>query len=385
MEYSDGTRVIVGYQKQHRRYYEASSEHDEAMCLLLSSRHHDPGIAGLGLTVRFEYGSASEDIGRANGTCEHLRGLALYGSIDPTEINDSRSFFSYLSNNRSIVDLEAIFLNQSDLDDIPVFETFFEHNTNLRSIGAQYMKSSTIIPPFISSLLKSKTNRLARIHFGSIDLRDETAAELIYTLNKIGGLHNLLDLWLGGNMIGREACAALHTMLQNPACRIVSLDLSHNYIDDECIPSLVNGFVACSTLKSLNVSDQHLLTKVGWKKLFSKYMSNPRCSIQKFILEADRERNFHFGAEALAESLGRITSLKYLDFVGHDISTPGWRKLSKCLQSPSSGLLELCLDRCNINDIGLSTLFSVLASNTVLQVLQMAFVYGITPGGRRMG
>lgn len=385
MEYSDGTRVIVGYQKQHRRYYEAGSEHDEAMCLLLS-RHHDPGsIAGLGLTVRFQdgSGSASEDIGRAIGTCEHLRGLALYGSIDPTEINDSRSsFFSYLSNNRSIVDLDVLLIDLSDLDDMPVFEPFFEHNTNLRSIGASYLKSSTVIHSFVSSLLKSKMNRLARIHFGSSGLRDETAAELIHTLNKIGGLHNLLDLWLGGNMIGRESCAALRTMLQNPACQIVSLDLSCNHIDDECIPSLVNGFVACSTLESLNVSDQHLLTKVGWKMLFSKYLSNPRCSIQKIILEADRERNnFHFGAEALAESLGRINSLKYLDFVGHDISTPGWRKLSKCLRSPSSGLLELCLDRCNINDVGLSNLFSVLASNTVLQVLQLAFVYGITPSG----
>ena len=127
-------------------------------------------------------------------------------------------------------------------------------------------------------LSQSKMNRLVRIEFHYCHLGDMLAAELFNALNSMPGLRNLLDLQLNNNMIASEGCVALCALLKNSDCRIISLDLSCNPIDDACVGILISGLIACSSLKSLSFGsdrgrgrEELLLTSISWKS------SRPTC------------------------------------------------------------------------------------------------------------
>ena len=315
-----------------------------------------------------------ENLGRAVGNCDHVRDLRMYS--DGHDQSALELFFIWIAHNRSIEIFGFDF--EKDVPD------FFEHNHNLRCIEfLNFHNTPQRITNLISAISRPKTNRLARIDLCEGAIGDTKVADLINALNSMSGLSNLLDLWLEGNEIGKNGCRALFSLLKNPECRIMSLDLSSNPFDDECIAILVGGFVVCETLKyvsigrHVSIGHQELLTVAGWK-ILSSYLSGPRCTLEKISLHQDKVADD--SAAALGDALAMNKNLKCLDFSLNCITPTGWRGISICLAPPSS-ILELNLDETNINDEGAIFFFSALAINTTLKKLKLTDSWNITSAG----
>ena len=228
-------------------------------------------------------------------------------------------------------------------------------------------------------LSRLKINRLARIEFNYCELSDMLAAELFNALNAMSGLHNLLDLRSEGNAIASEGCAALCALLENSDCRLITLDLFDNSIDDACINNLISGLIACYSLEYLSFGKlKNRLTSIGWKA-FSVYLSNPKCLLQKFVLRGFIIRD-ESAVAALGGSLAMNGTLKYLDFGYNEVTPTAWQGISTSLVSHSS-LKELDLSGCNINDEGASDIFLALAEIATLKKLILMYAEGVSSVG----
>ncbi len=366
MNYDDGTRVVAGYQKPDVIQHRAGNEE------IVLSFLNDPDIAGLALYL---FNIDDTNVGRAISNSDHLRTLDIHGAGGIYNGNKDQTFFVWLAHNRSI---ECLDLNHIDLDFV-VLAPFFEHNTNLRCITMNSCcEGSETISTLISVLSQTRMNRLARMDLCFSDISDKQAADLFNALNEMPGLQNLLDLNLRGNMIAGEGCVALYALLENSECGMITLDLSVNDLDDPCLGILTSGLVQCNTLKSLSCGQQRrLFTSAGWD-LFSAYLLNSRCSLEKLTL-AVRSIGDECAA-ILGNSLAVNKSLKYLDFADNEIAPTGWQRLYKCLMAPST-IIELDFSTCDINDEGAYELFSVLANNTSLKKLILVAVEDISPTG----
>jgi hypothetical protein len=371
IEFFDGFRAVVGYQKPKVECHDV--EDDESLHHFLQN---DAVIAGLDIELSdFLDTNQKEKLGRAVSNSDHLRELQIWGTLGPNEIA-LEPFFIWLAHNRSI---EIFRLNRvaiSDQDNFAVLAPFFEKNCKLRCIELRDANVSRCIPALTSALSKSKLNRLARIDLCAGAIGDKKASDLIETINAMSGLPNLLDLWLSGNKIRKGGCVALGELLKNPECNILSLDLSFNLFDDECIGILVDGFVERDTLKSLSISNQQRLTAAGWK-ILSNFLSGSKCKLEKLILHQTNVAED--SATFLGYSLAMNETLKCLDFCHNDISSTGWRGISNCL-APTSTISELNLDESNIDDEAAFVLFSALAINATLKTLVL-FSRHITSAG----
>ena len=384
----DASRAVemVGY---HKPNVECHYIKDEAT--LHRYLQTDAAFAGLHIDLsNFDNDDDNQmqmvnNLGRAVGNSDHyLRVLEIsryFGRRGPFE-TPLDQFFTGLARNRSpkleIFKLHSVAI--SDQDNFEVLTPFFDQNRNIRCIELKYANVSRCIPTLISALSHSKMNRLARIDLSRGVIGDKEATDLINALNTTPGLSNLLDLWLQGNRIRRNGCRALFSLLKNPECRILSLDVSNNVFDDECIEILVGGFVGCDTLKSLSINEQRelrLLTTAGWK-IISTYLSGPSCSLELIILPLSdiEDESAAFLGAALAMNENWIC----LDFSYSTITPTGWRGISNGLAS-SSTILELSLRHTSINDKGAFALFAALANNSTLKKLHMCGSRNITSTG----
>ena len=356
-----GFRSVVGYQKPEVEYHyvqDAESLHHFLQSDAVVSGLHISGDSFFNLNA-----NQMESLGRAVGNSDHLRELQILGELGPDEIA-LEPFFTWIAHNRSI---EIFRLYQvADQYNFTILAPFFEHNRNLRCIELN-SNVSKCIPTIISALSRSNILRLARIDLIGGVIGDKNAAELINTLNAMPGLPSLLDLWLAENKISTRGCVALRALLKNPECNIISLDLSSNPFDDECIGILIDGFIERGTLKSLGLGYlENSLTVAGWK-IFSNYLSGSKCKLEKILL--DRADVADDSTSALGGALAMNGTLKCLDFSDNNITPTGWRGISNCL-APTSTISELNLGiDTNINDEVALIFFSALANNTALKKL----------------
>jgi len=220
---------------------------------------------------------------------------------------------------------------------------------------------------------------LERIDLCDNEISEANAAELINTLNTMPGLHNLLDLCLGGNILCDAACEALCSLLTNPACQIQHLDLRFTCLEDDDLDELVDALTENNTLRSLNLICLDDVTSSGWRRL-SSYLSSPNCSLEKIWLGGNRI--WDATAAPLRNALVGHRTLKCLDLcMSCFVPRSGWRQISKCLREPDPTFVELHLGRCRLNDDDAITIFNALARNSSLKVISMAANDKITSTG----
>jgi Ran GTPase-activating protein (RanGAP) involved in mRNA processing and transport len=362
----------VGYQPPNVKLYQID---DEIMTRLAAN---DPDIEGLlarGYDARLlRDADITNNLGRAISKSTNLRRFKTYGEMCDTI--DCQIFFAWLAHNRSIEHLEISSFNLTTKDIYQHLAPFFLHNARLRCIEiTNVLDASKRIPSLIAALIHSGENRLQKINLSRSGIEDEKCAELIDALNKMTGLHNLLELDLGGNQLGRKSCVSISELIRNPVCRIQILGLSNSRISDECMGNLISGLATNTSIKVLDFWSRYLRT--GWQVLFI-FLSSPRCSIE--TLTALGGGISDESATSLGDSLA--VNLKSLSISINEITSKGWRAVSNGLRGVSSTLVELILDECRmLCDEGAVAIFEALASNQTLKKLSLRYCEEITSNG----
>jgi hypothetical protein len=215
----DSLRATVGYQPPNVTLY---SVNDDIVTRLAAN---DPNIEGLDVDVVCmddDDDARAETLGRAIGKSIYLRSLTIGGirggfaryAQSPSTL---QSFFIWIAHNRSIEEIKIhdFDFNDKDLDIIQLFAPFVELNTNLRCVEITRSRNLGVkMPSLISALIQMKKNSLERVNIHGNGIEDVHTASLLNALNVKPGLHNLLDLNLYGNYVGKEGCVALCTLLE---------------------------------------------------------------------------------------------------------------------------------------------------------------------------
>mmetsp|Transcript_20121 Transcript_20121/g.43688 ORF Transcript_20121/g.43688 Transcript_20121/m.43688 type:complete len:639 (+) Transcript_20121:129-2045(+) len=323
-----------------------------------------------------------EEAGRCIGDNTHLKKLAIKGESMEWEGDSSTrecflEFAAGLARNRSI---EHLSLEECCLGDgaavsaITTLTPLFEHSINLHSldiIGCDIGDESTQL--LASSLLRRcNKSSFQRIILDANKISDESAGELIGALE---GHHNLVELSLGDNEIGRRGCIALKNLLSSPKTKLKELNLENNQIGDDGIAVLTKSLFNNTALKELKLSFNCNITQAGWR-VFSTCLQNSNSAIEK--LDVSSTNIADEGVTALGHALSNNTKLKTLNCYDLNsngipqVTATGWKAFFSCLRNPVSALQQIDLRYSSIDEGGLAVLANALASNSTVKMLDLS-------------
>ena len=196
----NNTRVVVGYRAPadlecHYTYANDENENDPIRWLSVN----DPSVSDLRLRLAdHDVRSRTTQTGHAISKSHFIRRLDCWNDYSEAfeTSEDLSNFCKHLAQNRSI---QHLTLRRFQHEQLMILAPVFEHNCHhLRCIEISDAGMWKGISPPILNLLKSKSSRLERIDLCYNKISEAKSAELINTLNTMPGLHNLLDLCLGG-------------------------------------------------------------------------------------------------------------------------------------------------------------------------------------------
>jgi len=128
-------------------------------------------------------------------------------------------------------------------------------------------------------------------------------------------------------------------------CKVKSLILDFNGLNDATVQSLSNALLHNTTLKSLSLQDK-LITNAGWVIL-----STSLCGIMLNKLDIGRNLIDDIAINALTNALLNNSMLKTLSCYENPAVTPaGWMNLSAILRNPTSALEVIYVRNNSIND-----------------------------------
>eukprot|EP00984_Skeletonema_dohrnii_P011453 scaffold4580_cov73-Skeletonema_dohrnii-CCMP3373.AAC.4 len=231
---------------------------------------------------------------------------------------------------------------------------------NCRNLTSLYLNGNELITVAglrsLSTLLQSAHCRVECLDLDGFNIDNDGAAELaaglgslprlktLYLANNsigdqglqclVGGLVNcnLEQLILSTNLCSLSGNRSLGTLVQR-ATSLKSLNLNGNTIDDEGLQCLVEDMANCCSLQTLNLSDNHLITAVGLRKLSAFFQSDNCCLKELWLFGINFGDD---GAAALANGLIGNESLTDLRFDLSGITARGWAAFSKLLCDTSS-------------------------------------------------
>ena len=222
---------------------------------------------------------------------------------------------------------------------------------------------------------------MERIDFAACRIGDEGVGDLINAINNTPELSCLLELCLSSNHVGQLGCTAIGKLLKRSECRVRTLELDNNELNDKCINILVDAFIVNKTLKFMELEHQKFVTPIGWC-VFSAYMSHPTCVLDKACFRGDHLDDsvlISLGTTLAVNKKMKVVSLTNCRQLGATIL--GWRGFSTGLRYPDTVLRELMLNRCNINDDGVVALAMALAKNKSLKILNLSDNRSISSSG----
>ena len=193
-------------------------------------------------------------------------------------------------------------------------------------------------------------------------------------------MHHLVDLYLAGNQIRTNCCAAICELLTHPACILQTLYLGNNdNIDDECMAMLLNFLAKNNTIKHLILNSESNVTASGWMKL-PDVLSNPLCAVEALFIG---DNNFDDSTTwPLGHALCSNRTLKILNVSNCFEADPdGWRGLTEFLKSPDCALEELYMNSISVEELSALAVFSNLSKNNTLKKFSMADNDWILPEG----
>jgi hypothetical protein len=272
-----------------------------------------------------------------------------------------------LVRNRS---LEKFALNLKFAEHVDIFQSitpFFKHNNNLRHVEI-YNPTPRALQS-LSMVLLSKCKMIESVTVHDVRNSDEGAVEFFASMNH---MHSLLKLIFRCNYLGIEGCAALATLLGDPASKLQVLDLGKTeFLNDDCIAILGEALIGHIYLRTLSLDRIDLLGDSDWRTIAS-ILSHPMCLLEKMDLSCTFIDDD--GATQLGNALAMNNTLKQL-FISNNphITSTGWEGFSICLRTPMSALEFLIAQQSEIDDDGFMSMFTALVGNSSLKGLNVRY------------
>jgi Ran GTPase-activating protein (RanGAP) involved in mRNA processing and transport len=148
-------------------------------------------------------------------------------------------------------------------------------------------------------------------------------------------------------------------------CKVESLILHSNGLNDATLQSLSNALLHNTTLKSLNLGSNRAITNAGWVAL-----SIPLQGIMLEMLDISENSIGDIGINAIVEAIENNFCLRELSLTNNSISGEGAIALATVLQNPNFALKKLDINNNSIGDNGVIALSTILRHpNSTLQTL----------------
>ena len=205
---------------------------------------------------------------------------------------------------------------------------FFENNSNLCKLVVQDCQFGPVCAHQLSLAVRGCNKSLKVVTLTEIDTGGDAFAEIIEALAERPQLE---ELYLERMNAGRNDCTALVNLLRSTATELHTLDLRNNDIDDEGVIALV-GALTNRNLCVLDLSSNRITAR-GWQNLAS-LLQNPNCNLVKLDLGSNNVGDE--GALIFANALASNRKLEVLDLSSSGITTLGWFGFSKVLCDTSS-------------------------------------------------
>ncbi|XP_072891766.1 NACHT, LRR and PYD domains-containing protein 3-like isoform X1 [Hemitrygon akajei] len=197
------------------------------------------------------------------------------------------------------------------------------------------------------------------------------------------GLHKCQELSLGGTELGDSGVKLVSAAVRNPECKIQKLQLRDVGLTDSGAKDLASALSTNPSLTKLDLS----ANKLGDSgvKLVSAALRSPECKIQKLWLHNVGLTDS--GAKDLASALSTNPSLTELDLSDNKLGDSGVKLVSAALRNPKCEIQKLVLENVSLTDSGVDNLVSALSANPSLMDLYLtsnSLTDGSVPALRRL-
>jgi len=240
-------------------------------------------------------------------------------------------FCNGLSQNNSIGMIEFHSVDLSGGDIFGMMLPFFQHNTRLHAIAIQDCNNfgAEGCRLFSVALSSCATKTLEDVIISDAGLGDGQIVDIILALS----MHPcLVSVSFCGNIMERNACMALSTLIQWTTTELLDLELDGNAIGDEGMELLVTGLSSSASLDMLRLGNNGI-TSIGIEAL-SNVLKSPNSQLSHLVLNYNSFGDN--GANILASSLANNVSLKILYLFRCNITDEGWKAFAKLICDSSS-------------------------------------------------
>ena len=193
----------------------------------------------------------------------------------------------------------------------------------------------------------------------------------------LANISTLKSLDLGINrLITPVDWESFFNSLQSRGAQLKKLDIRYNKVGGASAAALGSLVSSMSTLKTFvmnGMSHDELMTRQGWQTFFTT-LQDSNLNLVKLYLSDNSI--YDEGLQLLVRVVSRMSSLKCLSLSSNKRVTPtGWRALTGLLRSPNVALKEVCLNENYIDDDTVVAFASALEHNKTLKELSLDECY----------
>ena len=197
------------------------------------------------------------------------------------------------------------------------------------------LKRSSRAPPSVSKNYDMESIRVRELHFGGNKLVGGMAFDWDRFVFKISQLPRLEYLDLDRNNVGRGACEAIAGYLSQGGCRLHTLNLRENQIDDDCVDILIPALEYNQSLRKLYLQKNQLTCRGRGRFLeLLGYASSPHLTYHSN--HALHELRYNAGVHEPLRSMLKLNCDELNDGTSVDVRSKRRNKilLAHCLGRP---------------------------------------------------
>jgi len=246
-DYSEETLSIMSTETLHR--IELDNLIELGICNKDNVLSRDGGL--FSSRNRGDYTTLGSCIGR------NTKLQTLYVELEGIRLSATNSgFFEGIKQNSSINKFKLNGFSYIGLDNqigevgCEILKAFQENNNHLTALHIWACDLSNADERFVISTTLSSCTNLKTINLTNSGLNDEQLSLMVEAMR---GRASLQELHLWANRIGNTGCQALATLLQDPSCNLVTLDIHHNQIGNEGAIAIANSLANDDKLKKLDL------------------------------------------------------------------------------------------------------------------------------------